>query len=85
MMADFGVQVIPTSGGAFLGVFDDDHIAVGDVPVDSSAPSLMCMSSDVTAAGITAGAELQIDGAAYVVRSVQPDGTGVTMLRLEAL
>jgi len=41
-----------------------------------------CKTSDVT--GIAEGSLITINGSSYAVTDLQPDGTGVTMLILEA-
>lgn len=67
-----------------VGVFDRAYIGVGgDVPVDSVAPQFLARSSDIESAGISDGSTLHIEGRTYVVRSLQPDGTGMTSLVLE--
>jgi hypothetical protein len=80
-MADFGITVTRPNRSTFTAIFDNEYVAVGDVPVESAAPSLTCRSTDV--ATVAAGDELAIDGTDYVVRSIQPDGAGITVLRLE--
>ena len=59
----------------------DCYVGVGEIPVDSTGPALTCATVDAPAAGAT----LTIEGSQYAVRSIQPDGTGITLLRLEAL
>lgn len=58
--------------------FDDSYIdALG---VGTSGPAATCKTSDVAAAALDS--TLTIGGTAYKVRSIEPDGAGVTVLRL---
>ena len=81
--ADFAEDVSGVSG-TFSGIFDAEYVAVGEVPVDSYAPRLTARVSDLTRCGVEVGTTLGISGADYTVRSVQPDGTGMATLVLEA-
>lgn len=80
--ADFAESVSGVSG-TFSAIFDAEYIGVGEVPVDSTQFRLTARSADITANEVGVGSTLTISGADYVVRSVQPDGTGVTVLVLE--
>ena len=67
------------NGGAELQVlFDNGYLDALDVA--SAAPSATCRTADVVAA--VQGDTLTVDGTDYTVRSVEPDGAGVTVLRL---
>jgi hypothetical protein len=68
-----------------LGIFDAAHLSVdvgSGVPVSSSNPIFTCRSADLTGGG-KEGDRLTVDGSDYLVRDVQPDGTGMTVLELE--
>ena len=83
-LGEFGVDAITETYCVIRGVLDADYVGVGDgAEVDSSAPALLCASADVSAAGIVYGATLTIDSVGYVVRSIRPDGTGMTALILD--
>lgn len=84
LLADFGVTATLADGRRITGIFDADYVGVGDIPVESSGPAFTLASADVTGNEIAIGSALTIEGDDYTVRSVQPDGTGVTVLRLEA-
>lgn len=84
LLADFGVYAELADGRQVLGLFDNEFVGVGEVPVESSGPAFTLKSADVTAYQIAAGEELTIAAADYVVRSIEPDGHGISVLRLEA-
>lgn len=79
MILDFGVTA--TAGSASLrGIFDNAYTGAFDVA--GSSPAFMCRSED--AASLTAGASvLTISGADYLVIGIEPDGTGMSLLRLQ--
>lgn len=67
-------------GTDIVGVFDREYADV--LGMEASAPTFTCAASDVP--GVAHNDTLTIDGDVYTVRSVQPDGTGVVVLILEA-
>lgn len=62
------------------GIFDRDYVQVFD-GIASSGPMFTAPSASVSAA--TTISLLTVAGNTYRVRSVQPDGTGVSLLLLE--
>ena len=83
MLADFGTTVTRANRSSFTALFDRQFQLVGDpAGVESFAPALTCLATDVATAAH--GDVLTVDGDDYTVRSIQPDGTGVTVLILEA-
>ncbi len=83
---DFGVEASYSrvSGGdpvVIDGIFDAQYIEPSTGVVEDSGPVFTCATSSVPNAAH--GDELVIGGTTYVVRGVQPDGTGVTVLVLE--
>lgn len=76
--ADFSVPA--TLGAAtFAVIFDASYIdALG---ISTNQPAAVCKSADVAAC--TQGTPITINGTAYTVREVKPDGTGLTTLLLE--
>jgi hypothetical protein len=79
---DFSQSIRIQRGGTFRAILEAEYAPVGEVAeVDSAAYSLTCKSADLT--GVGHGTILEIECVEYVVRSVEPDGTGVTVLRLE--
>ena len=77
-----GVSMI-SPRGPLEGLFESDYVGVGDVAVDSSSPRLTARSSDISSLAISSGVALQHGQDVYFVRSVQPDGSGMTTLVLE--
>ena len=78
---EVGSVSVSCPGGAFGAILDRQYIALDDV--ETSAPALTARSSDVKRLGITLGALLTVEAEQYIVRSIQPDGYGMTVLRLE--
>jgi hypothetical protein len=86
---DFGVSATYTPSGGqgvqISGIFDDGHEEVdagGGVPFSITQPQFHTLTSNVSSAA--EGDTLTIDGVVYTIRVVMPDGTGMTMLQLEA-
>ena len=81
-----GFAVEATVGAATINViFDRAHIAAltglaGGI--DGTQPMALAQSSDVTAQSIARDTALVIGGTTYYVTSIQPDGTGVSLLVL---
>ncbi len=72
-------------GSTVNGIFDNEFVGVldgGDVTVESATPIFTCQASDI--ATPAHGDTVTISAAIYTVRGVQPDGTGVLVLILEA-
>jgi hypothetical protein len=66
-------------GGAIAGIFDDAYFE--GQGIQGSQPVFTCRSLDVSSA--RRGDILIRSGVEYKVTSVEPDGTGVTLLKLE--
>lgn len=72
---------VPSGGEAssVSGIFDDDYSeALG---MDSARALFTCAAADVP--DVAAGDALTINGAAYKVKNVRPDATGLVALPLE--
>jgi len=72
-------------GETVKGHFENEHDPVnagGMVEFSIQSATFTCKTSDVT--GIAEGSLITINGSSYAVTDLQPDGTGVTMLILEA-
>lgn len=82
MLEDWGVTASTASGSSFTGIFDDKYLGV-DVSgalVEADSPIFFCRSSD--AASLNHGDSLTIGGVVYVVRTLKPDGAGMTAVVL---
>jgi len=85
---EFGISVIVSVGTVFEstinGIFDNEYFEVdtGQANISSSVPMLMCRTLDVD--DVIYGHKVTIDNNDYKVRDIQPDGTGITNLILEA-
>jgi len=80
-----GFAVTATYGSNSVnGIFDQDYFEIIDsnAVVESSQPAFTCRTIDVT--GIAHGDTLTINSVAYKVVGNKPDGTGMTVLPLEA-
>lgn len=84
ILKDFSKDVI-TSSKTIKGIFDNPHenlSAGGEVPFSIQECYVVVETADVTDVG--QGSTLTILDSTYVVTDVQPDGTGMTTLMLEA-
>ena len=86
---DFGTAATYTPDGGSAstvnGIFDNDFIEVdagGGVGVALQQPRFQCRTADVASAA--EGDAIVISAVNYTVRIVQDDGTGMTVLVLEA-
>lgn len=79
MIKSLGGQLIRHIGGEFWAIFDNDFIVSGDV--ESRVPALTARTID--AVSMTRESVVELGSASYRVKSVQPDGTGMTILILK--
>ena len=80
---DFSTSV-QANGCTFTGIIDAPYVGVGEVAaVESAASSRLAKSADVASLG--QGDVLVIESVEYVVRGIEPDGLGITTLRLETV
>ena len=63
-----------------IGIFEDRYVEVSGV--ESVKPTFTCSAAEVT--GIAHGSTITINALVYTVKGVQPDGTGVVLLVLQA-
>lgn len=79
--ADFGTAAVYSGSGATInGILDADYDeAMGRV--QASTPLFACATADV--ANATHGQTLTVGATVYKIVGVEPDGTGMTVLRLE--
>lgn len=67
------------------GIFDAEHSVGaigGDIEIASVSPQFLARSADLPS-GAADRDSVTVDGTAYKVRFVEPDGTGMTVLKLE--
>lgn len=87
---EFGVTVAYRKKGTatdltLTGIFDAEHSvgAIGEgLEIASVAPQVLLRTSDLPS-GAGDGDSVTIDSVAYRVRFKEPDGTGMTVLKLE--
>lgn len=76
--ADFAIAV--TIGGSPVNaIFDDAY--QDDLEVEGSVPTLWCKTAALPA--IAHGTAVVVNSVSYRISGIQPDGTGVTVLRLQ--
>jgi chemotaxis protein histidine kinase CheA len=75
---DFTAEARLDGGSPFPVFFDDSF--VDSLGVASSSPSATCLSTDVATATLTS--TMLINSVTYRVAAIEPDGSGVTVLRL---
>lgn len=80
MLNDFGVTVV-YGAGSYVGIYDRPYNDFGDVA--GYAPQLLMRSADVVTASMANGGSITVDGNSFIVREIQADGTGFTMIMLE--
>jgi len=87
---DFGISATltpsayphPSSKTATLSViFDMQYVEAGNI--SGNRPVLTCSTANLAAAGIDVGARVTVLGNEYVVKVIEPDGTGISVLILE--
>ena len=76
---DFGATATK-SGVPVAGIFDVAYADTFDM-VSGNHPVFRCLSSS----GVVRGNTLVINGTSYTVTVTEPDGTGMTLCRLEAV
>jgi len=81
--SEFAVDVV-IGATTYQGILDKDFIAVtaGEASVESVGPAVHMRDVDVS--GVAHGTSITVGGTAYTVRGIEPDGTGMTTLILEA-
>jgi hypothetical protein len=85
------VEPSDVAGGTFTGIFDAAYQVIDQASgIPSSAPVLTAQISDFPGSVVDAldqgdNVALEIAGDSYVVVEPQPDGTGMTRLRLRKL
>jgi len=84
---DFAIAATYTPAGGTAktvhGIFDNGFEGMGDgtVEVEATIPTFLVKAADVPSAA--QGDALKVVSTDFLVKSVQPDGTGLTLLILE--
>lgn len=76
---EFAVAAILPGSVTVNVIFDNQYAS----PFDISASRPSCLGKSADLDSLLFGAEIVIGGVDYVVRSIEPDGTGMTRLMLE--
>lgn len=79
--ADFATAALYNGATTVNGIFDNDYAEPLDNAVEGRAPVFLCAHADLPS--VDHEDTLVINSATYKVRGVEPDGTGVVLLRLE--
>lgn len=82
-----GALDFDTDNGVLCGVFDAEGVRVGfgDANFSSDAPQITCRESDAVRLEVNqSGARISYKDKNFTVREVQPDGTGMMTLVLDA-
>lgn len=69
------------NGDTIKGIFDSAYL--DSLSVDSSSPVFLVATDDIL--GLVRGDEIDIEGVAYCIARLEPDGTGMTNIILEVL
>ena len=82
--SDWGETVIVDGAFPLTAIFNDDFQPLDSdyLTVSSSSPQIDVQSADVARLGIVRGTIITIQGTDYSVHDLQPDGTGISVLRL---
>lgn len=75
--SDFAVDVT-INGIPARGIFDDAYAEAFSGMVGGASPALILPSS----VAVQRGQPVVVGGTGYTVTSIEPDGTGITLLRL---
>lgn len=79
--SDFAVSALYNGATTVNGILDLAYLEPLGNAVEGSAPVFTCAAADVPV--VAQGDTLAIGAATYKVRGVEPDGTGIVVLRLE--
>ncbi len=81
---EFTTPVTLPDGSTADGIFDNEHLAVSlGIQLDASQPQVAVL--DATAAKLNDGDILKIQTKEYAVKGFEPDGAGITLIKLESI
>jgi hypothetical protein len=83
MIRALGGVLVSAPRGTCDGLLETGYVGDGDLAVDNADARVTVRTSDATRLGLSSGIALQVDGTSYLVRTPQPDGSGMTLLVLE--
>jgi hypothetical protein len=76
---DFGVTAT-VDGVSVRGIFDNDFLSTLGITA-GSGPVLLCAAADITSAA--QGDAVTVAAVSYTITAIEPDGTGMVLLRLQ--
>ena len=79
-LSEFAVSATLPGGASIAVIYDQPQLEV--LGVSGANPSVLGRASDFSA--VTTGDSLTVDGTAYTVRGLRPDGTGLVAVELES-
>lgn len=81
-LSDFADTVTKPGGGTFSAIFDESFFdpSAGETVLDTTQPRLTCKLADL--AGVTRKTVLSVKGRSFSVVNIQPDGTGLAVVKL---
>lgn len=93
MFADFDAPVLFSPGATWPdqndktatinGIFDSEFLEIPGQDMTAESKSLMFIARTIDVAGAVHNSMIEIADQIYKIISVEPDGTGITMLGLE--
>lgn len=89
MLEDWGADITLPDTSTIKGIVDRAFVGVvlDDISVEGSDPMAVCSSAEVSslvegdAITVANAADPDVDGS-YIIKGTEPDGTGMTMLKL---
>ena len=81
---EFAVTATPSSGSAFSVIFDRAQVVALGGDISGTEPVGLARSADVSSLTLKSST-LTISGTQYRLIDKEPDGTGLTLLRLEVV
>ena len=81
-LTDYGVTATLSVGGSAVVIFDNVYTGAFNGVIGDSAPQ--CLGKTAALAAVTVGSTVTISGTTYTVCAIEPDGTGMTLLRLKS-
>jgi len=79
VIQECGGQLVTVATASVWGIFENAYAE--DLGIAGTRPELTCRTTDVSTAA--AGTAVVANELSYLVRGIQPDGTGMTVLILE--